>query len=377
VNVDSTALGLIDLLYQGLEDRAAFDAFAKNLALAVGANAVALSLDLDPGPHTPLSTFGMDPGFLKLYEEHYDSVNVHRTEGTRLFTPGAVLSSEETCPDRVLLSSEYYNDFLRPQKLCHVFGAILHHSSQNSSMLGVYPARHSDSFNDENVSLIRALVPHLQRLNRMGSQIGAAQVGTQALNHFHTGVVIVSASGKVLLMNTIAERIVGRSDGLSWCGGMLRATQPREDAKLKLAIRAVCAMEKPSTDNSCKVATSFALSRRSGSQPYQITIERFLNKPAGIFTRAAILFVSDLEDALQIPEKTLAQFYGLTAAEARLANLLLKGNDLTEACAVLHVRRNTGRAHLRSIFDKLGVRSQSQLVALLARSLAAGLQRVE
>lgn len=377
MNVDATALGLIDLLYQGLEDRAAFEAFAKNLALAVGANAIALSLDLDPGPYTPLSTFGMDPGFLKLYEEHYDSVNVHRTEGTHLFTPGAVLSSEETCPDRVLLSSEYYNDFLRPQKLCHVFGAILHHSSQNSSMLGVYPAWHSDSFNDENVSLIRALVPHLQRLNRMGAQIGAAQAGTQALNHFHAGVVVLSANCKVLLMNTVAERIVARSDGLSCCGCVLRATQPREDAKLKLAIRSVCAMEKPSTDSSCEIATSFALRRRSDSQPYQITVERFFGKPSAIFARTAILFISDPEEALQIPERRLAQLYGLTASEARLANLLLKGSDLTEACELSGISRNTGRAHLRNIFDKLGVRSQSQLVALLARSLAAGLQRVE
>ena len=59
-------------------------------------------------------------------------------------------------------------------------------------------------------------------------------------------------------------------------------------------------------------------------------------------------------------------------------DLLLKGGDLTDACALAGTIRNTGRAHLRSIFDKVGVRSQSQLVALLGRSLLLqSLRRIE
>lgn len=373
MNVDATALRLIDLLYQGLEDRAAFDAFTESLALALGANASGLSLDLDAdNPRKPTSTFGIAPDFLKQYEEYYHYINVHRTGSAGWHPLGSVISTEETCPDRVLLPSEYFNDFLRPQKLCHIFGVILHVGPHRESNLAVYPKRYSNSFNNQSAALVGALVPHLQRVNRMGAKVAAGQVGTQILNSFLAGVVVVSASGKVLLINTRAERIIASSDGIKCCGGVIRATQPREDAKLKLALLFVCGIEKPSADTSRDIATSFALTRRSDPRPYHITVERYFGKPPGTLPGAAILFISDPEEAIQISEKALAQFYGLTAAEARLSNLLLKGSDLTDACAFLRTSRNTGRAHLRSIFGKLDVKSQSQLVATLARRSSGG-----
>ena len=39
---------------------------------------------------------------------------------------------------------------------------------------------------------------------------------------------------------------------------------------------------------------------------------------------AAILFLTDLEDAPKVPEKALVELYGLTAAEARLSGLCLR-----------------------------------------------------
>ncbi len=171
-------------------------------------------------------------------------------------------------------------------------------------------------------------------------------------------------------MNKTAERIVARSDGLTCSGSRIRARQPLADAKLRLAIRSVCAVEKPSADRSDEIATTFALSRRGDSRTYQIRVERFFGGPSGILGGAAILFIGDPEKAPRIPDRTLTELYGLTAAEARLSNLLLQGSDLSEACGLLRISRNTGRAHLRNIFDKLGVRSQGQLVAMLSRGLA-------
>jgi hypothetical protein len=138
--------------------------------------ATALSLEIEPDkPSTPSSTFGIDPSFLKLYEEHYHPINVQRTEGAHLFAPGAVLSSEQTCPNEVLLPTEYYNDFLRPQKLRHVLGAFVHIGSQQMSLLSVYPSPHSDSLSDVSRYLLGVLVPHMQRVNRMAAQRATAQ----------------------------------------------------------------------------------------------------------------------------------------------------------------------------------------------------------
>ncbi len=67
----------------------------------------------------------------------------------------------------------------------------------------------------------------------------------------------------------------------------------------------------------------------------------------------------------------LGYLFGLTGAEATLAVLLANGFTLDEAAVELKIRKNTIRAHLRSIFAKTGVRRQTTLIHLLLNSVAS------
>jgi DNA-binding CsgD family transcriptional regulator len=59
----------------------------------------------------------------------------------------------------------------------------------------------------------------------------------------------------------------------------------------------------------------------------------------------------------------------LTAAEAKVARLLVADKTVTEISDVLAVTTNTVRFHLKQLFAKVGVRRQSELVrALLTTS---------
>ena len=61
----------------------------------------------------------------------------------------------------------------------------------------------------------------------------------------------------------------------------------------------------------------------------------------------------------------------MTPAETALSLQLTNGLSLEEAAEELNIRRNTARAHLRSIFSKTGVRRQTELVRLFLNSVAA------
>ena len=65
------------------------------------------------------------------------------------------------------------------------------------------------------------------------------------------------------------------------------------------------------------------------------------------------------------------QLFNLTKAETALAMELANGLSLEEAAENLNIRRNTARAHLRSIFSKTGVRRQTELVRILLNSVVA------
>jgi DNA-binding CsgD family transcriptional regulator len=60
----------------------------------------------------------------------------------------------------------------------------------------------------------------------------------------------------------------------------------------------------------------------------------------------------------------LAAQYRFTPAEQRLLERLAAGATLEEVADEQHVARTTVRTHLRSLFDKTGVRRQSELVRL-------------
>ena len=65
-----------------------------------------------------------------------------------------------------------------------------------------------------------------------------------------------------------------------------------------------------------------------------------------------------------------AAVYDLSPAQQRLATLVVEGLALTEIAERMGVTQNTARTHLKRIFDKVGVRSQSALVRVLLTAIA-------
>ena len=85
-----------------------------------------------------------------------------------------------------------------------------------------------------------------------------------------------------------------------------------------------------------------------------------------VFVEDGKILVS-LNDDQQVKRRvSVAQnLYGLTTAQAQLAQLLVSGCDLSTASEKLGVSINTVRTHLQRLFDKTGARSQSALVGIL------------
>jgi DNA-binding CsgD family transcriptional regulator len=67
----------------------------------------------------------------------------------------------------------------------------------------------------------------------------------------------------------------------------------------------------------------------------------------------------------------LRELFGLTAAEARLALWLLRGETLHTACGRYDVSPHTVRVQLTSIFRKTQTSRQSELLTLMTRIVAA------
>jgi DNA-binding CsgD family transcriptional regulator len=85
---------------------------------------------------------------------------------------------------------------------------------------------------------------------------------------------------------------------------------------------------------------------------------------------AALIFVRDPETPAMATD-ILQDLFGLTRAQAVVAARVVEGMDPEHIAGALRISLHTVRDHLKVIFAKTGTSRQSQLVALLAPTVAA------
>ena len=83
-----------------------------------------------------------------------------------------------------------------------------------------------------------------------------------------------------------------------------------------------------------------------------------------------IVYVGDPVQQKLVPERIVAQLFGLTPTEAFLAVLLANGYTLAGAAEKLDVTESTVRSYAKRIFAKTGVSRQADLVRLILKSVA-------
>jgi DNA-binding CsgD family transcriptional regulator len=98
-----------------------------------------------------------------------------------------------------------------------------------------------------------------------------------------------------------------------------------------------------------------------------------LRAPSGAAPAPLAVVILLPRDPPEHAERVIQTLFGLTPVEARLTKLLADGLTLAEAAAEMRMRPNTLRSYMKSIFVKLDLHRQSELVRLV--STTAGLLR--
>ena len=173
-------------------------------------------------------------------------------------------------------------------------------------------------------------------------------------------VVLLDRSAKILRMNPAAERLLGAD--LKIISQRLCSADPKATAALNLALHTLIGSNEPTT------VIPLILLPRVNRRPLLIHAMR----PPAICERAsapcqAVLVLIDPDAHYLPPESALRSYFGLSIAEARLAQHLASGEALEDAAKDLGISKNTARVQLKAVFTKLNVHRQAELVALLAQ----------
>jgi DNA-binding CsgD family transcriptional regulator/PAS domain-containing protein len=193
--------------------------------------------------------------------------------------------------------------------------------------------------------------------------------GFEALDLLNIGLAVTTASGTLLLANRAGARLLEGRDGLELSPeGELHAMKGCGPGLSEL-IRRAARSRFPGAPGGKDAVVQ--VRRPSKRRPWTLLVRPVVHPPTTDESSApaALVFIMDPELPVEAAEAELRQLYGLTSTEARLANLLMEGRTLNQCCEQLGFQRSTGRTHLQHLFEKVGVQRQSELVAVLLRSI--------
>jgi len=219
--------------------------------------------------------------------------------------------------------------------------------------------------------LCAMFLPHLRRASQLHNLLGRSEslseLYSQAISRLSVATLVLDESGSVLRLNPVAQEILASSDGLKLVGGRLEATYPSDNRELQRLIRSAFSPDAP------KSAEAMSVARPSGLVSLGLVVESIpsLDWAEEKGQPAALVYIRDSVSKSLASEVVTKQLFNLTKAETSLAMELANGLSLEEAAEALNIRRNTARAHLRSIFSKTGVRRQTELVRILLNSVVA------
>jgi DNA-binding CsgD family transcriptional regulator/PAS domain-containing protein len=285
----------------------------------------------------------------------------------RLVTIPDVLSDAEW------RASSYYKDWCQPLGVFHVMAADIEVS--NGAVYGFRITRPESAppFSPEDMALGRRLLPHIKRaLNLHLSTHQDRKVislYSHAMAQLMVGVIVLDQDRNVIECNPAATAILEMNDGLRIAGNQLDASYPNENRNLQRLIRDALIHPKAAK---MSLTDALAISRPSGQHSWGVVVQSIASDQwtEGKQRPSVAVFVRDAEGQAHPPIRLTQQLFQLTPAETALAIELANGLSLDEASDLLGIKRNTARAHLRSIFSKTGVRRQTELVRIFLNSVA-------
>lgn len=318
---------------------------------------------------------GFDESAVRAYAEYYAERNIwiQGAQARGLLKPGVIRSSRLMCSRRELLRSEWYADFCRPLGFMHGIGATLLEEDGVTSNIGVFADHKRVPYGEAAERLMAALLPHLQRGLKIHLNLAASHSRNRALEAVLHGlsapVLLVTAEGRVLFMNSAAEWLIGASDGLLVEAGELRALLPDDTKALRMLIAGAA---QTSARESRKSGGTLRVSRPYAREPLDLLIsplpsrrdEWILKQPP-----VAAVFVTDRSRVPLAADSLLIRLHGLTAMQAKVAIGVSKGLSGKEICRELEISYNTLKTHLKHIYAKTSTKHQSDLVRFLAVSL--------
>lgn len=373
---EDAVLNLVGMAYDAALDEKKWPIFLDAFTHAVNGSSTFLRIaDFQMAKASFAASVGRDPSLLEAYANHFVKLDyfAHFFENAPLLTVNTDQEGGKWgISPEAQRKTEYYNDFLRLTGTEYAMGAVLFRNGNQSLQFATQRSERAGEYGEEQIRLMSMLAPHVSRAVQIHRRFGHLTTekghALGALDQLRMGVILTNSLGSPLFVNRSANSMMELELGIGVQHGRLVFSQALETNTLHKLISDAARPPGTAIGGDMRIALpageslhclitpiSQELSARWGLALESGCVAVFLSKPSG----------------LHLAPKRLANLYGLTPAEARLAARLASLRSLAQAADDLCITTHTVRSQLKSIFAKTGTQCQSELLMLLATGTLA------
>ena len=309
---------------------------------------------------------GFDEDVLNLYCNKYGKISPTFHHAKSL--PAGQVYTDNMYPNQKEYQSSEFYDYLSKYEMEHLLQV---HPLRDENRMSVILFRRNKiqgHYTPNEVKILELLTPHFRQAFKLHKQLHIQTEQSKsianAVEQLNYGVILVNHQGCIDFMNSTALRYINAQDGLKISQNKLNAIhKPSND----LLQNELCQALKTSANTCFSAGRNIAIQRTSGKRAYGVMIlPRSIDSILAIEKSSGVTaLIADPESLPQLNTDLLKKQYNLTQRETELILLLTSGKSTNEIAELLNISKETIRSHLKNIFMKTGVNSQTQLVQLL------------
>lgn len=289
-----------------------------------------------------------------------------RFSGVSTMRRAGVATDLDIMTPEAISKHPYYQEWLRPFGL-KWFAGVHVTSGDDEWALSIQHSEAHGPFGRDEIQKLKILSRGISSSVAVASALDftRAETALGAFEKSRKAAMVLNRHGQVVLMNGAVDRVVGPD--LQICNRRIVFRDSVARRTFDAAIHAVC-----SAATGSGMLPPIKVPRiNAGPIIAYVTPARGVARDVFSRCQAFVVLVDPWDRVVPTPEM-LQQIFALTPTEARLAHWLAKGHKLHELAESGGFSYETGRNHLKTIFAKIGVNNQSDLIATLL-SMAAPL----
>lgn len=321
----------------------------------------------------PLATFdlfsGLDPSVRPHFEEYLENGMASRVEYNYTAPQGKVMTDYDHSSEQQINRDPFYQDFCRHYDSDYYGGLVLSQNSYRVTCIALLRAKKFGNLDQEEVHYLERIIPHLQRSLELTRKIrikGALGGLFSTLDSLTGGVVVLDYRGQIAQMTVSARKILARQDGIFERDKQIYLADRFAQQQLTQEIRN-CLKFRNKLQG--KQGQYIRVECSTSIKPYIIHATPLRLEEDYFRDLSGLIYISDPHEQPPNIKEMVMQVYRLTPVEASLVEFLCDGHSLKEYAGQMNVSIEAPRFHLKNIFLKMNVSSQSELLAMVMKNI--------